>query len=66
MTEKKAVAAQINALDSDMPADAIKLGILPSKDIVESVIKYLEDFKGFVVYDLELENSGEVLLGEGG
>ena len=66
VTEKKAVAAQINALDSDMPADAIKLGILPSKDIVESVIKYLEDFKGFVVYDLELENSGEVLLGEAG
>ncbi len=66
VTDKKGVAAQINALDSDMPADAIKLGILPSKDIVESVIKYLEDFKGFVVYDLELDNSGEALLGEAG
>ena len=66
VSEKKSVAAQINALDSDMPADAIKLGILPSKDIVESVIKYLEDFKGFVVYDLELENSGEILLGDAG
>jgi hydroxymethylpyrimidine kinase/phosphomethylpyrimidine kinase/thiamine-phosphate diphosphorylase len=65
-TERKNVVAQINALDSDMPADAIKVGMLPNLEIVETVVKYLQDYEGFVVYDLELESSGEALLGEAG
>lgn len=62
--EKKSVAAQINALDSDMPADAIKIGTLASRDTVETVANYLDDYKGVVIYDLELESAGESLLGE--
>lgn len=61
-TERKTVVAQINALDSDLPAAAIKLGALPNAEIVDTVLKYLDDFRGFVVYDLELEASGEQLL----
>lgn len=63
---RKAVVAQINALDSDLPAAAIKLGMLPTAEIVESVVKYLEDYSGFVVYDIELDNSGAELLSEAG
>ncbi len=65
-TERKSIVAQINALDSDMPADVIKLGILPGLDAVETVVKYFDDFQGYVVYDLELEASGEQLLTEAG
>jgi hydroxymethylpyrimidine kinase/phosphomethylpyrimidine kinase/thiamine-phosphate diphosphorylase len=65
-TEHKSVVAQINALDSDMPADVIKVGILPNLDIVETVVKYFDDYQGYVVYDLELEASGEALLIEAG
>ncbi|MCP3907832.1 MAG: hydroxymethylpyrimidine/phosphomethylpyrimidine kinase [Oceanicoccus sp.] len=65
-TERKSVVAQINALDSDMPADVIKVGILPNLDIVETVVKYFDDYQGYVVYDLELEASGEHLLAEAG
>ena len=64
--ERKSVAAQINALDSDMPADAIKVGVLPNLEITESVTKYIQFCKGFVVYDPELESSGEQLLDEAG
>jgi hydroxymethylpyrimidine kinase/phosphomethylpyrimidine kinase/thiamine-phosphate diphosphorylase len=63
-TERKNVVAQINALDSDMPADVIKLGVLPSFEVVETVTKYIVDYDGFVIYDLELESSGESLLAE--
>ena len=63
-TERKNVVAQINALDSDMPADAIKLGMLPNREILETVIKYFDDYSGYVCYDLELDSSGEALMAE--
>ena len=50
-TERKSVVAQINALDSDMPANAIKIGMLLNAEITETVGKYLNDYKGFVVCD---------------
>ena len=60
--ERKVVVAQINALDSDLPASVIKLGMVPNLEVLESVTRYLTDFDGTVVYDLELDNSGEWLL----
>ncbi|WP_159931168.1 bifunctional hydroxymethylpyrimidine kinase/phosphomethylpyrimidine kinase [Oceanicoccus sp. KOV_DT_Chl] len=60
-TERKSVVAQINALDSDMPAKVIKVAAIPEAQVLDSVVKYLDDFDGFVLYDLELENSGELL-----
>ncbi|MEE8058342.1 MAG: bifunctional hydroxymethylpyrimidine kinase/phosphomethylpyrimidine kinase [Pseudomonadales bacterium] len=59
-TKRKSVVAQINALDSDMPAKVIKVGVLPNREILETVLKYLDDYNGFVVYDPELERSGEL------
>ena len=60
-TERKSLVAQINALDSDMPAAVIKVGMLPNRELLETVIKYLQDFDGFVVYDPELNHSASLL-----
>lgn len=66
-TEHKNVVAQINALDSDLPADAIKLGMLANAEIVETVAKYLDDYKGFVVCDPVISaTSGGALMDEAG
>lgn len=61
-TERKAVIAQINALDSDLPADVIKLGMVPNMDVMEPVAKYLTDYEGTVIYDLELQTSDGWLM----
>lgn len=63
ITPRRALAAQINALDSDLPADAIKLGMMASEEVVEMVIKYLDDYRGFVVCDPVIKaSSGDSLL----
>lgn len=63
ITPRRALAAQINALDSDLPADAIKLGMMASEQVVEMVIKYLDDYQGFVVCDPVIKaSSGDSLL----
>ncbi|MFT5574837.1 MAG: hydroxymethylpyrimidine kinase/phosphomethylpyrimidine kinase/thiamine-phosphate diphosphorylase [Bermanella sp.] len=63
VTPRRALAAQINALDSDLPANAIKLGMMASEEVVEMVIKYLSDYKGFVVCDPVIRaSSGDSLL----
>ena len=64
----KALAAQINALDSDLPARAIKLGMLASAEVVRCVSKYLAEYPGFVVCDpVMAASSGASLLdGEAG
>ena len=51
ITPRRTLAAQINALDSDMQADVIKLGMLADEEVVGMVAKYLETYKGFVVCD---------------
>ena len=56
-TERKNVVAQINALDSDLPANAIKLGMLANTKIIETVAKYFDDYDGFVVFDLLMSAS---------
>lgn len=62
-TPHKTLVAQINALDSDLPADAIKLGMLPNVETVECVIKYLDDYQGIVVCDPVLKaSSGDALV----
>ncbi|HSB97604.1 MAG TPA: bifunctional hydroxymethylpyrimidine kinase/phosphomethylpyrimidine kinase, partial [Spongiibacteraceae bacterium] len=62
---RKALVAQINALDCDLPAAAIKLGMLANTEIATSVAKYLADYKGFVVYDPVLYASNGAVLFEG-
>jgi hydroxymethylpyrimidine kinase/phosphomethylpyrimidine kinase/thiamine-phosphate diphosphorylase len=66
-TSRKALAAQINALDCDLPAAAIKLGMLANREIVASVAKYLADYRGFVVCDPVLfASNGASLLDDDG
>lgn len=63
ITSHKSLAAQINALDSDLPARAIKLGMLASATGVRCVAKYLANYSGFVVCDpVMTASSGESLL----
>jgi hydroxymethylpyrimidine kinase/phosphomethylpyrimidine kinase/thiamine-phosphate diphosphorylase len=64
-TSRKSLAAQINALDCDLPPRAIKLGMLASAEIVASVAKYLADYRGFVVCDPVLASSSGASLLEG-
>lgn len=68
VTPRRNLVAQINALDSDLPAQAIKLGMLAAPDIVETVARYLDDYTGFVVCDPVIRaSSGDSLLsGEAG
>lgn len=63
-TERKNVVAQINALDSDMQARVIKVGVLPNMEILETVAKYLNDYEGFVIYDPELDCNGNSIIAE--
>lgn len=66
VTPRQALAAQINALDSDLQADAIKLGMLADADVVQMVAKYLEGYHGFVVCDpVMVSTSGGKLMGAG-
>lgn len=64
-TPRKSIVAQINALDSDLPADAIKLGMLANADVISTVVKYLDDYDGFVVCDPVMRSSTGGSLLEG-
>lgn len=64
-TDHKTVAAQINALDSDLPAAAIKIGMLASSMTVSTVAKYLADYSGKIIYDpVMAASSGQNLLAD--
>lgn len=66
-TPRASLTAQIDALASDLPASAIKLGLLASSDLVETVVDYLQNYRGFVVCDPVLQaSSGANLLDDGG
>ena len=57
------VAAQIEAVLSDIPVSAIKLGMLFSPEIITVVAKALADFKGPIITDpVMIAKSGDALL----
>jgi hydroxymethylpyrimidine kinase/phosphomethylpyrimidine kinase/thiamine-phosphate diphosphorylase len=75
ITSRKNLAAQINALDSDLPAAAIKIGMLGNARVATTVAKYLRDYRlqnrkkntnGFVVLDTVLftTTGGSLFEGE--
>ncbi len=45
------IAAQINALHTDLPAQAIKLGVLGSSAAMMVIAQYLKTYHGYVIYD---------------
>jgi len=61
-TAGTSISAQISALDNDMPAASIKLGAVPNGEVAAIVAEYLQRYQGLVVYDLEFESSGPLLL----
>lgn len=64
-TPRRTLAAQINALDSDLYADVIKLGMLGDAETLEMLCKYLADYRGLVVCDpIMSATSGSRLLDE--
>ena len=63
VTASDSLAAQINALDRDLPAKAIKLGMLANTETIQTVTEYLKCYEGFVVYDPVMQaSSGQSLL----
>lgn len=63
VTSRQSLAAQINALDSDLPARVIKLGMLADAATAATVVKYLQDYDGPVVCDPVFRStSGSSLL----
>lgn len=63
ITDQQTLAAQIRALDSDLPAAAIKIGMLASAVAVETVTQYLDLYPGPVIYDpVMAASSGHELL----
>jgi hydroxymethylpyrimidine kinase/phosphomethylpyrimidine kinase/thiamine-phosphate diphosphorylase len=56
-TDSEQIMAQIEALDSDLAAQAIKLGMLANSTIIRCIASYLKSYSGFVVCDPVLQSS---------
>ncbi|WP_423062830.1 bifunctional hydroxymethylpyrimidine kinase/phosphomethylpyrimidine kinase [Candidiatus Paracoxiella cheracis] len=57
------IRSQVHALDTDLPATAIKLGMLYTPEIVQAVADYLKDYNGVVICDpVMISTSGTELL----
>ncbi|MBO9400947.1 bifunctional hydroxymethylpyrimidine kinase/phosphomethylpyrimidine kinase [Shimia sp. R9_3] len=59
------VCAQIDAVLSDMDVNAIKIGMLATPEIIQTVAEAIKDFKGPVVLDtVMIAKSGDALLAD--
>ena len=59
------IAAQIQAVLSDLDVAAIKIGMLANTDIVEAVVESIADFSGPIVVDpVMIAKSGDALLAD--
>ena len=56
-TDPEQIMAQIEALDRDLAAQAIKLGMLANSTIIRCIASYLKSYSGFVVCDPVLRSS---------
>lgn len=56
-TDSEQIVAQIEALDRDLPAQAIKLGMLANAGIIGCIASYLKNYSGFVVCDPVMQSS---------
>ena len=56
-TDPEQLLAQIDALDKDLPAQAIKLGMLANSAVIRCITNYLKTYSGFVVCDPVLRSS---------
>lgn len=59
------ISAQIKAVLSDIGADAIKIGMLHSADVIEAIAEALHDYSGSIVLDpVMVSTSGHRLIEE--
>ena len=59
----KTLAAQLQALNDDLPAKAIKIGMIGNADSIEIIADFLKEYHGFVVFDpVMLSSSGVTLV----
>lgn len=65
-TDPEQLMAQIDILDNDLPAQAIKLGMLANSAIIYCIANYLKTYSGFVVCDPVLRSSNHHSLLDSG
>lgn len=59
------IAAQISALKSELPAKAIKIGMLGRIDVIDKIIQFSENYAGKIVLDpVMISTSGKVLFAD--
>ncbi|MEE9451317.1 MAG: bifunctional hydroxymethylpyrimidine kinase/phosphomethylpyrimidine kinase [Gammaproteobacteria bacterium] len=59
----ESVQAQLAALQHDLPAQVIKIGMLGNREVIQSVAEFLRGYAGFVVCDpVMMSSSGRCLL----
>ncbi len=59
------ITAQFNALKDDLPADAIKVGLLPTVDAIEALKEFLKEYEGKLIVDpVMISSSGKELMNE--
>lgn len=57
------ITAQFNALKDDLPADAIKVGLLPNLDSIEALKEFLKEYEGKLIVDpVMVSSSGKELM----
>ncbi|WP_251358504.1 thiamine phosphate synthase [Kangiella sp. TOML190] len=59
------ITAQFNALKDDLPADAIKVGLLPTVDAINALKEFLKEYQGKLIVDpVMVSSSGKQLMDE--
>lgn len=59
------ITSQFNALKDDLPADAIKVGLLPTIDAVEALKEFLKEYDGKLIIDpVMVSSTGKELMNE--
>ncbi len=62
LTEKQ-IQSQFDALKDDLPASAIKVGLLPSVDAIEALKEFLKEYQGKLIVDpVMVSSSGKELM----
>ncbi len=60
---EKQITSQFNALKDDLPADAIKVGLLPTVGSIEALKEFLKEYDGKLVVDpVMVSSSGKALM----
>lgn len=57
------IQSQFDALKDDLPASAIKIGLMPTLESIDVIAEYIKNYHGFVVLDpVMVSSSGKLLM----